>query len=96
MAETTEGRLMMDGLTVGSPPSGNSATSYVIDAGLHRGDVHAVVAGESETGGLVINIVPQRRQHMHDRSSGAARAHDGRRTTSHRSWRSRVFRRRRR
>ena len=28
-----EGRLMVDGLTVGSPPSGNSATSYVIDVG---------------------------------------------------------------
>ena len=28
-----EGRLALDGLTVGSPPSGNSATSYVVDVG---------------------------------------------------------------
>ena len=30
---TNEGRLSLDGLTVGSPPSGNSATSYVVDVG---------------------------------------------------------------
>ena len=30
---TNEGRLLLDGLTVGSPPSGNSATSYAIDVG---------------------------------------------------------------
>ena len=30
---TNEGRLTLDGLTVGSPPSGNSATSYVVDTG---------------------------------------------------------------
>ena len=30
---TNEGRLSVDGLNVGSPPSGNSATSYVVDVG---------------------------------------------------------------
>jgi hypothetical protein len=30
---TNEGRLALDGLTVGSPPSGKSATSYAIDLG---------------------------------------------------------------
>ena len=54
-----EGRLQLDGLTVGSPPSGNSAPSYVIDVGSAQ-DVTFVTAGglgESETGGMVINIV---------------------------------------
>src|SRR6476619_5955736 len=31
---TNEGRLMLDGLTVGSPPNGNSGASYVVDGGL--------------------------------------------------------------
>jgi hypothetical protein len=30
---TNEGRLFLDGLIIGSPPNGNSATSYVVDAG---------------------------------------------------------------
>jgi hypothetical protein len=30
---TNEGRLTLDGLNIGSPPSGNSATSYVVDTG---------------------------------------------------------------
>ena len=30
---TNEGRLTLDGLKIGSPPSGNSATSYVVDIG---------------------------------------------------------------
>jgi hypothetical protein len=58
---TNEGRLQLDGLTVGSPPSGNSATSYVVDVGLAQ-EVTFVTAGalgESETGGLVMNIVPR-------------------------------------
>ena len=33
---TNEGRLTLDGLNIGSPPSGNSATSYVVDAGTPR------------------------------------------------------------
>ena len=30
---TAEGRLSLDGLTVGSPPNGNSPTNYVVDVG---------------------------------------------------------------
>ena len=56
-----EGRLMVDGLTVGSPPSGNSATSYVTDVGTaHEVSFSAGAAsGEVETAGLVMNVVPQ-------------------------------------
>ena len=56
-----EGRLMVDGLTVGSPPSGNSATSYVIDVGTaHEVNfVAGAASGEVETAGLVMNVVPQ-------------------------------------
>ena len=32
-SRTNEGRLSLDGLTIGSPPSGNSAASYVVDVG---------------------------------------------------------------
>src|SRR5262245_25387553 len=58
---TNEGRLTLDGLTIGSPPSANSATSYSIDVG----DSEAVwfttsgSLGETETGGLVMNIIPR-------------------------------------
>jgi hypothetical protein len=57
----TEGRLFVDGLNVGSPPSGNSATSYVLDAGQAREVTFTMAAalGETETGGLVMNIVPR-------------------------------------
>lgn len=56
-----EGRLMLDGLTVGSPPSGNSAASYAIDAG-NAAEITfqgASGLGESETAGLVIRVVPR-------------------------------------
>jgi carboxypeptidase family protein len=58
---TGEGRLLLDGLNIGSPPTGNSATSYAIDLG----DAQEVTfttssaAGEVETSGLVMNIVPK-------------------------------------
>jgi Carboxypeptidase regulatory-like domain len=58
---TSEGRLLLDGLTVGSAPTGNSAASYVVDVGLTQ-EVTFVTGGalgESETGGLVMNIVPR-------------------------------------
>ena len=58
----TEGRLLLDGLTIGSPPSGNSATNYAIVT-AHAQEVTvttASVLGETETGGLVMQIVPQR------------------------------------
>ncbi len=58
---TNEGRLSLDGLTIGSPPSGNSAASYVIDAGNVEETTFATGGGlgEMETAGLVMNIVPK-------------------------------------
>ena len=52
---------MLDGLNVGSPPGGNSATSYVVDVGNAQ-EVTFTTAGalgEAETAGLVMNIVPR-------------------------------------
>lgn len=56
-----EGRLALDGLIVGSPPSGNSAASYVVDVGnaLEVTFTTAGTLGESETAGLVMNVVPR-------------------------------------
>ena len=56
-----EGRLQLDGLTIGSPPSGNSATTYDIDVGQAREVTFTTsgALGESETAGLVMNIVPK-------------------------------------
>jgi hypothetical protein len=58
---TNEGRLLLDGLTVGSPPSGNSATTYVIDVGNAEEITFTTAGGlgETETGGLAMNIVPK-------------------------------------
>ena len=52
---TNEGRLALDGFTIGSPPVGNSATSYVVDAGAAEEVTFASAGGlgETETGGLV-------------------------------------------
>ena len=51
---TNEGRLLLDGLTVGSPPSGNSATSYAIDVGTaDEVQFTREELGEAETAGLV-------------------------------------------
>jgi hypothetical protein len=57
----TEGRLMLDGLTIGSPPSGNSATSYDVDVGRAQEVTFTMSGGlgEFETAGLVMNIVPK-------------------------------------
>jgi len=58
---TNEGRLLLGGLNIGSPPSGNSAASYVVDVG-HAEEVTfstAGASGEAETGGLAMNIVPK-------------------------------------
>jgi hypothetical protein len=58
---TNEGRLSLDGLTVGGPSVGNSPTSYVVDTGAAE-EVTFVGAGglgETETGGLLINLVPK-------------------------------------
>jgi hypothetical protein len=58
---TNESRLLLDGLTVGSPPSGNSATSYVFDVGTAQEVTFAAAGGlgETETAGLVMNILPK-------------------------------------
>jgi len=56
-----EGRLLLDGLNVGSASAGNSATSYTIDVGQAQ-EVTFTTAGalgESETAGLTMNIVPK-------------------------------------
>lgn len=56
-----EGRLLLDGLTIGSPPSSSSPTSYVVDVGQAE-EVTFMTAGtlgETETAGLVMNIVPK-------------------------------------
>jgi hypothetical protein len=56
-----EGRLLLDGLNIGSPPTGNSATSYVVDLGEAQEVTFTTsnVSGEVETSGLVMNIVPK-------------------------------------
>ncbi len=58
---TTEGRLLLDGFNVGSPPSGNSATSYDVDVGQAQEVTFTLSGGlgESETAGLVMNVVPR-------------------------------------
>ena len=58
---TNEGRLLLDGLTIGSAPSGNSAASYVVDVGNAQEVTFTTAGGlgESETAGLVMNIVPK-------------------------------------
>ena len=58
---SNEGRFSLDGLTVGGPSVGNSATSYIIDAGAAEEVTFTSAGGlgETETGGLVMNIVPK-------------------------------------
>jgi hypothetical protein len=56
---TNEGRLFLDGLTIGSPPTGNSATTVVVDVG-NAEEVSFTTAGglgEVETAGVVMNVV---------------------------------------
>ena len=56
-----EGRLQIDGLNVGSPPNGNSATTYDVDIGRSQEVTFSTLGalGESETSGPVMNIVPK-------------------------------------
>jgi len=58
---TQEGRLLLDGLTIGSPPTGNSATTYDIDVGQAQEVTFSTSGGlgEWETSGLVMNILPK-------------------------------------
>ena len=48
-------------MNIGSPPSGNSATSYVVDVGQAEEVTFSTAgaSGEVETAGLVMNIVPK-------------------------------------
>src|SRR5262245_46997447 len=54
---TNEGRFSLDGLMIGSPPQGNSATSYAVDTGnvLEVTFTTAGALGETETAGLLVN-----------------------------------------
>ena len=58
---TSEGRLWLDGINVGSPPAGNSAASYVVDVGNAQEVTFTTpgAVGEVETSGLVMNIIPK-------------------------------------
>jgi hypothetical protein len=56
-----EGRILLDNLTVGSPPSGNSGPTYAFDT-AHAEEVTFTttnVLGETETAGVVMRIVPK-------------------------------------
>ena len=56
-----EGRLLIDGLNVGNPPGGNQPTSYIVDVGNAQEVTFTTAGGlgESETAGLVMNVVPK-------------------------------------
>ncbi|HEX6973019.1 MAG TPA: carboxypeptidase-like regulatory domain-containing protein, partial [Vicinamibacterales bacterium] len=58
---TNEGRLLLDGFVIGSPSTGSSATSYAFDVGYAEEIAFTTSGGlgESETAGLVMNIVPK-------------------------------------
>jgi hypothetical protein len=57
---SSEGRLSLDGVPVGGASS-NSPTSYVMDAGVTEEVTFAVAGGlgETETAGLLVNVVPK-------------------------------------
>jgi len=56
-----EGRMTIDGLNVGNPPGGNQPPGYVADVGNAEEVTFSTAGGlgESETGGLTMNIVPK-------------------------------------
>jgi len=55
---TNEGRLTIDGWTIGSPPSGNSPTNFSVDLGnAVEVSLSAAGLGERETGGVLLNVV---------------------------------------
>ena len=56
-----EGRLTIDGLNIGNPPGGNQPASYVADVGNAQEVTFTTAGGlgESETAGLVMNVVPK-------------------------------------
>ncbi len=56
-----EGRMTIDGLNVGNPPGGNQPPGYSVDVGNSQ-EISFTTSGglgESETAGLVMNIVPK-------------------------------------
>ena len=58
---TSEGRLLVDGLNIGSPATGNSATIYDLDLGQAE-EVTFMASGglgEAETAGMVMNVIPK-------------------------------------
>src|SRR5205809_695857 len=56
-----EGRMTVDGLNIGNPPGGNQPPSYIADVGNAQEVTFTTAGGlgESETAGLVMNIVPK-------------------------------------
>ena len=56
-----EGRLTIDGLNIGNPPGGNQPASYIADVGNAQEVTFTTAGGlgESETAGLVMNVVPK-------------------------------------
>src|SRR5262245_58258693 len=56
-----EGRVLIDGLNVGNPPGGNQPTSVIVDVGNAQQVTFTTAGGlgESETAGLVMNVVPK-------------------------------------
>ena len=56
-----EGRMTIDGLNVGNPPGGNQPPGFSVDIGNSE-EISFTTSGglgESETAGLVMNIVPK-------------------------------------
>ena len=56
-----EGRMTVDGLNVGNPPGGNQPPGYSVDVGNSQ-EISFTTSGglgESETAGLVMNVVPK-------------------------------------
>src|ERR1700704_3420694 len=56
-----EGRMTGDGLNIGNPPGGNQPPAYIADVGNAQEVTFTTAGGlgESETAGLVMNIVPK-------------------------------------
>ncbi len=57
----SDGRMQVDGLTIGNAPGGNQASHYVADVGNSAEVTFATSGGlgEAETGGLIMNVVPK-------------------------------------
>src|SRR5678816_503857 len=56
-----EGRMTIDGLNVGNPPGGNQPPGFSVDVGNSE-EISFTTSGglgESETGGVVMNVVPK-------------------------------------